>query len=240
MDDVLAPLVAVTFLSGLSYGFAGLGSMVFVPLAAILLPPQQAAAQMALCGLGSAVTLLPRAWGAADRPRVLTMLAPAALGLAAGAAVLKRADAEALRWVVAGLVAATLAALMAGWRMRLAPGRGMLAAVGGGSGLIGGATGLLGPVILLFNLAGTDRAGRVRANTVSFLTLLTVLYVPVLALQGLIGPEVLWRGLILVPVYMLATRLGQAVFDPERERLYRHAGYAAVGLAVLAGLPLWR
>jgi hypothetical protein len=39
--------------------------------------------------------------------------------------------------------------------------------------------------------------------------------------------------------YFLTALIGQALFDPRHERLYRWAAYAVIGLAVLSGLPLW-
>lgn len=226
--------------AGLVYGFAGFGSaLIFIPLAASFLSPAQAAAQMALMGLGSVISVLPQALRLADRKRTLTMLVPAFAGLLLGALILKSVDVTPMRWGISAVVAATLAAMVMGWRTRTALRPATLAAVGGAAGLLGGATGLLGPVVILFNLAGREPAAVTRANTQAFLTLLSMAYLPVLALNGLIRAETLWLGLLLVPVYMAGTRLGHLLFDPARDGLYRALAYGVIALAVLVGLPVW-
>ena len=50
---------------------------------------------------------------------------------------------------------------------------------------------------------------------------------------------ILLNTLLATPVYMLATTIGQALFNPAWQRVYRLLGYAVIGGAVLAGLPLW-
>lgn len=236
----LLPLIALTLLAGTVYGFAGFGSaLIFMPLATLVLPPEVAVLQMALFGLGSIFALLPRAWAEAERPRVLLMLAAALAALPLGTWALARADIEAIRWAISAVVAATLVALMAGFRYRAQPRAPVLVAVGGAAGALGGATGLTGPAVILFNLSGPGSARQTRANTLVFLTLLGAALVPGLAMRGLVTVPALWLGLLLVPVYMAGGRLGQWLFRPERESLYRRTAYAVIAAAVLLGLPLW-
>jgi len=60
-----------------------------------------------------------------------------------------------------------------------------------------------------------------------------------LFLRGAIAWETLWLALILAVPYFTTTMIGQSLFDPQRERLYRWAAYGVIGLAVLTGLPIW-
>ncbi|MHC0053154.1 sulfite exporter TauE/SafE family protein [Actibacterium sp. D379-3] len=236
----LPVLLLVNLLAGVVYGFAGFGAaLVFIPLASIFVPPQIAVGIMAVTALGSAVTVLPRAWRQADRPRVLWMLVPAFLTLVPGIWLLRSMDVLPLRWLISGLILLSLAAMTLGWRRRMAPNRAALAAVGGAAGFIGGLTGLTGPVVILFNLAGDEPVVTTRANTLSFLTLLGVLMIPQLAAQGVVTGRVLWLGLLAAPVYMAGTMIGQAVFNPAYQKVYRLLGYGVITGAVVVGLPLW-
>jgi uncharacterized membrane protein YfcA len=167
------------------------------------------------------------------------MLAGALVALPAGTWTLARLDPLPVRWAISVLVALTLAALVAGWLYRTLPKRPTLAAGGALAGLVGGATGLTGPAVILFNLAGPGDARRTRANTLVFLTLLGIALIPGLALQGLVTAQALWTGALLAPVYVAGGRLGQWLFRPERETLYRRTAYVTILAALVAGLPIW-
>lgn len=237
----LAALLGAATLAGVVYGFAGFGAaLIFVPLAAALVPAEWAVLLMAAFALASSVTVLPRAWARAEQRAALQMIAAGALALPLGTWALARLPEAPLRWAICGVVAVTLAALMAGWRHRATPGPATRTAVGAASGVLGGATGLTGPVVILFHLSGPSGAEATRANTIVFLTLLGIALIPSLALQGLVTAPALWLAVLLVPVYMIGTRVGQALFDPGREALYRSVAHGVIALAVVAGLPVWR
>ncbi|NKX43498.1 sulfite exporter TauE/SafE family protein [Roseicyclus persicicus] len=233
-------LIGAILVSGTVYGFAGFGAaLVFLPVAVALVPPELAVAAFSLTAVSSLVTVVPRAWPMTGKRTLGLMLAGATAGFPLGVWVLRAADETAIRWAVSGLVLATLAALVAGWRMRAAPGTGALLGVGGATGVIGGATGLTGPVVILFNLGAGAPAAVTRANTLVFLTLASALLLPQLWAQGLLRPEALWLGLILMGPYAVGNWIGQAMFDPAREALYRRVAYAIIGASALAGLPVW-
>jgi hypothetical protein len=58
-------------------------------------------------------------------------------------------------------------------------------------------------------------------------------------LRGLVGAEALLLALALAPVYVATTAGGQALFHPDRDRVYRAAAYGVIALAILSGLPLF-
>lgn len=233
-------LVALTFLSGVVYGFAGFGAaLVFMPLATTLISPILAVACFSLVALSSAFTVLPRAWREADRRAALIMLGAALCLTPLGLWVLQTTDITLLRWAVSAVVLATLIVLVTGWRYSSAPGVSTHLAVGGGVGFLGGSTGLNGPVLVAFQLGGPDDVARTRANTIVVLTLSGVSYIPILALQGALPPEAISLGLILFLPYGAGTMLGRALFHPGRAGLYRGAAYAIIGVAGVMGLPLW-
>jgi hypothetical protein len=144
-----------------------------------------------------------------------------------------------LRWAVAAAASLTLAALVSGWRYTGRVGRAGLLGVGASAGVLGGATGLGGPPVILFYLAGPSGAERVRANTILFLCVLDIAITFTLFLRFAFGAADLALAALLVLPYTLAILVGLRLFDPARERTYRHVAYTLIALAIVAGLPLW-
>lgn len=232
-------VLAAALAAGLVYGFAGFGAaLIFVPIAAARIGPAGAVTLEALMGLASVFTVLPRALRQASLRDTGILLAASLVGLPLGTWLLAVADPVAMSWAISAVVALTLVALVAGWRRKTPDSTGALLGVGAASGALGGATGLTGPVIILFKLSGQGSAAEVRAATLVFLTLISVLLFLALWLRGLVRLDVLWLGALVVPVYAMGALAGQALFDPRLERLYRRLAYGLIALAVLLGLPL--
>ena len=124
MPDLLADVLATPGLvwlvltisgAGIIRGFTGFGTaLIFVPVAGIFLPPAQVVALITLTGVASMAALLPRAWGQAARGEVTILVVAALITVPAGIWLLGFLDPVAVRWIVAGIAAATLAALVSG------------------------------------------------------------------------------------------------------------------------------
>lgn len=234
-------LAAASFLAGLVYGFAGFGAaLVFMPLATVFVTPALAVAAFSVSALASFVTLVPGAWRVAERPTVALMLAACIVATPLGVAMLRLLPAEIIRTALSVLVLLTLAAMVAGWRLRAGGGPGLRMAVGALAGVTGGATGLNGPPVILFNLAREGQPVAVtRANLTLFLTLSSLSFLPQLWVQGLLDGTALWTGAALLLPYGVGTRIGAAVFSPERAGAYRRLAYGLIAAAGIAGLPVW-
>ena len=248
MPDALAQALATPGLgwlivtitgAGLVRGFTGFGTaLIFVPVAAQFLPMTEVILILATTGIFSTAALVPRAWPVADKSEVAWLAVAAALMVPVGLWVLGLLDPVIVRWLATGIVAATLAAVVTGWRWhgRLGwPGR---VAIGGAAGTIGGMTGLTGPMVIIFYLANARSAHAVRANTILFLSALDLVLVANLVLSGRATAPVLWTAVLLSVPYLATTLIGQSLFDPNRERAYRWIAYGVVGLAVITGLPI--
>jgi uncharacterized membrane protein YfcA len=226
--------------AGIVRGFTGFGTaLIFVPVAGIFLAPQIVVGVMMLTGLVSSAALLPRAWGQADRREVGLLALAALITVPLGLWLMTRLDPTLIRWCVAVIASVTLAALVSGWRFSGRVSRPQLAGIGAAAGGLGGLTGLTGPAVILFYLAGQSVAQTVRANTILFLAALDVVIVANLLLRGAVDVALVTLALVLAAPYLITSLIGQALFDPHHERLYRWAAYAVIGLAVLSGLPLW-
>ncbi|WP_417741078.1 sulfite exporter TauE/SafE family protein [Salipiger sp.] len=233
-------MLATCFVAGLVYGFAGLGAaLVFMPVGTIFLPVEDAIAAFNLANIVSIFTVLPRALPQVDRRGTATMVLCAVPTVALGIWVLKLADVTLLRWAVTAVAGITLVALVGGLRYRTTPGPAARAAVAGATGFVGGATGLLGPVLILFQLAGQDSVARSRATILVFLSCTSILLLALLALQGAMTASAIPLGFLMFLPYGLGTKVGQALFDPAREGEYRVVSYLIIAAAILLGLPVW-
>ena len=249
MPDILAQAWATPGLfwlaltigvAGIVRGFTGFGTaLIFVPIAGIFLPPETVIAVMVLTGVASTAVLIPRAWRQGARAEVGLLAVAAMITVPLGLMLLDQLSEVAVRWIVAAVAGTTLAVLVAGWRFSGQVTLSGLLLIGAAAGVIGGMTGITGPVVILFYLAGQSAAQRVRANTILFLAALDVVIFANLMIRGTVGaPEVALAVTLAVP-YFITTLIGQALFDPKFERIYRWAAYGVIALAVVSGLPLW-
>lgn len=233
-------LLLVITVAGIIRGFTGFGTaLIFAPVANIFLEPRQVVTVIALTGVASNAVILPRAWGQASRREVGLLVAAALLTVPVGLGLLDVLDRTAVRWIVTGIAGGMLAALVAGWRYTRPVPTPMLVPIGAAAGVMGGMTGLTGPVVILFYLAGRALVRTVRANTILFLAALDAVIVANLALGGAITAELLLLAVVVSLPYAATTAIGQALFDPRHETLYRRAAYAVIALAVVSGLPIW-
>lgn len=230
----------IYLVAGIVRGFTGFGTaLIVVPVAGVFLEPTQILMMIAVSGILSNFFLVPRAWGNADRGEVGILSAAAIIGMPLGIWLVTLIDATAIRWAVAAMAATTLAAVVSGWQFQRRLGVIGLSGIGAGAGFVGGLTALTGPIAIMFYLANARKAVAVRANMILFLAALDILMIVILTLSGLAVPAIIALGVLVSVPYALAIVLGQALFTPERETLYRRLAYSIVALALVTGLPIW-
>lgn len=233
-------LIAAIAVAGIVRGFSGFGTaLIFVPVAGIFLAPATVIGTIMLTGLVSTAALLPRAWGQADRREVGLLAFAALVTVPLGLMLMQAVDREIVRWTVSAIGLLTLLVLLAGWRFSRRMGVPGLLCIGAVAGVMGGLTGLTGPAIIVFYLAGQNTAQSVRANTILFLAALDVVIVGNLVIGGSLGWGTVLLALVLAVPYLATSLIGQALFDPRHERLYRAVAYAVIALALVSGLPVW-
>ncbi|WP_377506532.1 TSUP family transporter [Octadecabacter sp. R77987] len=226
--------------AGIVRGFTGFGTaLIFVPVAGRFLPASDVIILITLTGLASTSALLPRAWGQGNRREVALLLVAALPTVPVGIWAMGWLDDVIVRWIVAGVAGGTLLSLMTGLRYDGRIGWAGLLGIGALAGLVGGMTGLTGPVIIIAYLASRHGAQEVRANTILFLAGLDLVIFANLMFGGQVAWALVWVAALLSIPYFTTTLLGQSLFDPRHERLYRSAAYGVIALAVLTGLPIW-
>jgi len=233
-------LIGAVVVSGVVRGFTGFGTaLIYVPIASSVLPPLLVVVSLIVFDVLGAMPLTPRALrdGA---PREVAWMMPATLvGLVAGLWVLTRMDPVVFRWIICVTALVLLVVLASGWRYHGRLGGTARSGVGAAAGFFGGVSGAAGPPVILFYMGGTRGAALIRANILLFLILTDVVYIAVLGSRGLLDPFAVAIGLLLIVPYALGGLIGQAVFDPAREGLYRGVSYVVIAGAALVGLPLF-
>ncbi|GFE65874.1 sulfite exporter TauE/SafE family protein [Litoreibacter roseus] len=233
-------LILTISLAGIVRGFTGFGTaLIFVPVAGRFLPPQDVIVLITLTGVASTAALLPRAWRQAERRDVGLLALAALLTVPLGVLTMQATDPATVRWVVAAIASVTVLSVATGYRYHGQIAALGLLAIGAVAGFIGGMTGLTGPVVIIFYLASLRAAATVRANTILFLAALDVVIFGNLLISGLTTAPIIWLAVLLAIPYFVTTLIGQYLFRPTYEMLYRRIAYGVVTLAVISGLPLF-
>lgn len=235
----LAWLLGASVVAGLARGFAGFGSgMIFMPVAAIYLPPFWALVSLAVIDMIGPLPVLRRAARDVVRAELLPLLLGIAVGLPLGLLLLTGIPVVVFRWSVSVSVIVMLALLLTGWRYRGPRGAKVTLGAGSLAGFMGGAAGLAGPPVILYYLASTLRPAQMRANLMVFFFSFNLAMLVLTAAMGRMeGVALVLGGLLLVP-FALASLLGAAFFRPGNDRLYRAVAYGLIASAGLLGLPL--
>ena len=238
--DGLPWLVAGAFAAGAVRGFAGFGTaMVFLPVAGQVLTPVWALIALVVMDAFGPLPNLRRALRDGRTGDLGWLLGGMTAALPLGLALLYVAPPEAFRYAVSTVALAVPVLVWAGFRLRGAPGRPLLAGTGVVSGVLGGVAGLPGPPVILLYMASGDPVRIVRANNMLFLFAFTLILLAMLGMQGRLELAAVAIGLLLALPNALGNIAGAAIFRPERARLYRAAGYGLIVVSALGGLPVW-
>jgi uncharacterized membrane protein YfcA len=233
----LAVAVATATAAGLMRGFAGFGSgMLMAPIFAILFGPVDAVTMVALLELFASVQLLPQVLKDAQWGFVAPLSLSAMLFMPLGAYVLRWADPTLLTKLMASVVLIFVTILLGGWRYYGEKKPLLTLGVGAVSGALMAATSMGNPPILLYLLAGQDRAKTIRANIIAYFAVTQIVLLSVLGLMAMVSSLAITRAILLTPGYLLATLVGTRLFRQSDERLYRRTTIAFLLVIGIYGL----
>ena len=111
--------------------------------------------------------------------------------------------------------------------------------MGGVSGLFGGAAQLSGPPVLVYWLAGTDPAWRIRANTIVLFFITTLFSGIAMFAAGLFYTPAVVTAVICAPFYGIGLLLGQRLFGRASEASFRRVAFAIILAVAIVTLPLF-
>jgi len=238
--DGLAWLIITVVFAGLVRGFAGFGTaLVFMPIAAAVTSPVWAIIIMMSFDIFGPIALLPRAWRDGEPTEVSLLVVGAILGLPIGVYLLTQVDPVLFRWLVSILSMTMLILLASGWRYQNPLNKIMLMAIGSLGGFMAGIAGISGPPVILTYMSSLKPASVIRGNTMMYLFFVDLVMFGVFLLKGLLVIIPLVIGLFLSVPYTLGGLVGQKIFNPNKEIIYRRIAYALIALSAIIGLPIW-
>ncbi len=238
--DGLILLIGTVILAGVVRGFSGFGTaLIFVPIAATLAEPIWVILIMMVFDIFGPLFLMPRAWRDGE-PKDVAMLGIGALiALPFGVYLLTRLDPTLFRWLVSTLSFGMLILLMSGWRYRGVLSTIATMLVGMCGGFLAGVAGLPGPPVILSYMSSPRKPKVIRANTMMYLLVVDILTILVFAIKSLLVLVPLLLGALLAAPYALGGYIGQRIFNPEKESVYRKVAYSIIAASALIGLPIW-
>jgi uncharacterized membrane protein YfcA len=232
--------LGIAALSGLVRGFSGFGSaLIYMPLVSAVYSPQVAAATLLLIDSISSLPISIRAIPQCNWREVAPVTIAGAVALPFGVAILVYLDPLWLRWFIAALVLAALAALAAGWRYRGKPtiaasvGVGVLAGVGAGAAQIGA------PPLLVYWLGGQNAAATVRANIMVYFIMQGALSMLAYLYSALFTAQAVVLSVLLGVPFAIFLTIGAHWFHGTSDELYRRVAYIIIALAGLISLPIF-
>lgn len=235
----LAWLAAAALAAGLARGFSGFGSaLIFIPVAAMILGPRQAAPLFVVVDAIAVALLTPAAWRIADRREVSLLVLGVVIGTPVGTVILISLDALTLRWLICLLILGLLVLIMSGWRFEGRPTSAVTVAVGMLSGVMNGVAAVGGPPVMAYLLGRGVDPVRIRAVFAVFIAAATTMTGVSLAVAGLFGAWLIEPAVVTGPSYLLGVWGGARMFGMASVLTFRRITYGMVMFAVLLGLPL--
>ena len=229
-------LIAVA-IAGLLRGFVGFGAaLITVPVFSLVLGPHAAIAINNVMGLPAVFQLLPEAVRRAERSVVLPMCLATFVATPIGTWVLVAADPALVTVAISALVLLMVAILASGCRLRGHIGMSKLIAAGVAGGFVQEVAGIGGPPVVAVALSRPGEASQQRANVLALMTAVALSSTLPLLYYGLFTRQTVVIGLVLIPLYSVATALGARYFAFGGQRHYRRAAIAtltAIGIATL-------
>jgi uncharacterized membrane protein YfcA len=234
-------LCLLAFIAGMARGFSGFGAaLIFVPLAASVIGPQQASPLLLITDSIMALPLIYSAWGKARKTQVALMALGGCAGVPVGTWILTHGDATQLRWLIAGLTAAMLALLLSVWRYTGQPKPPATIAVGAVSGLFSGLAQIGGPPAVAYWLGGKERADIMRASTIMFFAVGSATSLVNYYVSGLLTMPVTKLSLMILPFFGAGLFIGTRMFSLASETTFRRICLCLIAVSLLTSLPLWR
>jgi uncharacterized membrane protein YfcA len=230
---ILAPVIFVAGLVRGTTGFAG--PLIMVPVLGFFYSPASAVAISTLVDLSSNVSLLGDALRQASRITVASLIGGALLTIPFGGYALLAFDATVIARTMYAVVGFFSIVLLSGWRYEKALSPRQYFGVGAASGVILGATSF-GVAVLPFLYSGADTAARGRANFILWALFCALIGFAIVLVGGRVGVMELSRALVLIPIYVAATWLGNRVAKRIDDAALRRIVLVVLLATAIAGL----
>ena len=225
------------FISGSIQGYSGFGGgTVSVPILVILFGPITAVGIITPVYILGAAAILPNALRSVDWKEVVPVTVAGSLSVFVGLSFLVDTDPNTTKKVMGSVVLLTTLLMIFG-RQYTGP-RNILASVltGLATGGVTGGTGIPGaPIMVMYYLAAKIAPAIQRANILTTGSIFSLCVILGLAQNDVYDHKTILLVLILSPVFVVATRLGQYLFKIAPVNWFKRVTFS---LLIFAGLVL--
>ncbi len=231
-------LAAALFVAAFIRGYSGFGfSAIFIILAALVTNPLPLIPVVFCCEIAmtafQARGILPHV----DWRRTVMLLGGAAIATVPAVAVMSRLGEDQARLAISSLVLLLSLILLSGWQLRRPVGSAGNLGIGVISGMANSA-GVGGLPTAAFLSAQPIAPARFRATMIVFLTGIDMMALPVMAANGLTGPDTLTGIILAFPILGAGVWAGSHLFAKAGQANFRRG--VVVLLTLLAALNILR
>ncbi|UWQ37827.1 sulfite exporter TauE/SafE family protein [Leisingera aquaemixtae] len=218
-----AYLAAALFAAASIRGFSGFGfSAIFIILAALTTNPLPLIPVVFSCEIAMTAFQARGIRPHIDWPRAIALLGGAAVATVPAIAIMARLGEQEARLAISSLILGLSLVLLSGWQLARPVGRNGNLGVGAIAGIANSA-GVGGLPVAAFLTAQPVPPAVFRATMIVFLTGIDVMALPVMAANGLVGPETLTGILLAFPILGLGIWAGSRGFQAVSQSLFRRA-----------------
>ena len=233
MPGTLLIAVFGVFAAALLRGFTGFGfGLAAVPLLSLALPPAKVVPFVVVLQVIVGVSGLRVARRQCDWQAVRALSPGLVLGIPIGLTVLTAFSANSVRLAIGLVILASVLLLWRGARLPEQGSRLLAVVIGLVAGVMSGLASMGGPPIVVYLLALSHAAMVVRATSIVYFMLASMLSLALMVLKGLVDREILLWSIASVPVLMAGSYVGSWGF--QRSRPHHHRVTAQLTLTVLA------
>jgi uncharacterized membrane protein YfcA len=239
MLSALVPVVLGVLFASILRGFTGFGfGLAAVPLLSLALPPAEAVPLVVALQAVVGVAGLRGAWRLCDWRAVRGLTPGLLIGIPLGLLILTEFPPNQVRLVIGLMIAGSVIVLWRGVRLPPNPSVPITLGVGTLSGVMSGLSSMGGPPIVVYLLALSHSAARVRATSIVYFMLSALASAGPMAWRGLIDREVLRWTAFCLPTLFAGSWLGTWAF--ARAKPHHHRATALIVLSILAVLLIGR
>lgn len=230
-------MIAAVFVAGIVRGFSGFAlSAVTMAIAVFILPPVLLIPVCLLLEVVAGLLMLRGGLREADIKLVLGMTAGQAVGIPLGLAATTSIATSTSTLVAQLLILVLAVAQLTSWRPAWMASKRATFIAGLIAGIAAGLANLGGMVVAVFIIAQQLPARQIRGSLVMYLFIGNFIAAAYQTAFGVLTQEALTRGLVLAPVVILGVLIGQWLFRPGMETVYRRSCLGLLITLALFGL----
>jgi uncharacterized protein len=239
MIETLPVAIFGVFVASVLRGFTGFGfGLAAVPLLSLALPPAKVVPLVVVLQVIVGVAGVRQAAPLCDWRAVRGLSPGLILGIPVGVAVLTAFRPNPVRLVIGCVILASVLLLWRGLRLPPRPSSVLTIGVGLVAGVMSGLASMGGPPIVVYLLALSHRAATVRATSIIYFMIASMVAVLLMGLKGLIDGEILVWSIASMPVLWVGNHVGAWGF--QRSQPHHHRLTALLTLSMLAVLLIAR